>query len=64
MTKSEAHSYMKYNAHLDKDSYVKPTTTPKFDEPKPTLASCGGKLGVFKKKIREWYKRRANAGSN
>lgn len=59
MTKSEAHSYIKFNAHLDSDSYSKPPLYSKKDvRVKPTLADHNGNLQAYRKDVRAFYRDR------
>ena len=58
MTKTEAHTYKKFNAHLDKDSYCKPKLTSVKERKKPTLADHNGNLNAYRKDVRAFYKDR------
>ena len=58
MTKTEAHGYAKFNAHLDKTSYIHPRDVKRKERAKPTLADHNGNLAKFRKDIRAFYKDR------
>ena len=58
MTKAETHNYIKFNAHLDKDSYSKPELYGKKKKEKPTLAESNGNISKYKKAVRAFYKDR------
>ena len=59
MTKTETHSYIRFQKHLDKDSYCKPELYPKDTErDKPTLADHNGDIQAYRKDIRAFYKDR------
>ena len=59
MTKTETHNYIKFQSHLNSDSYSKPPLYSKKEtKVKPTLADFDGNITKYSKAVREFYKDR------